>query len=329
MIWLAVAVCLLVAFVFSGIEAGILSVNRVRLKHRVKLRDPAAVKLNRLLSRPERLLVTVLIVTNLMNIFAITLTSQELVRWLGTPGYVLTVAIFLPVYLIGLELLPKSLFRRFPYRALAALAEPLRLADLLLAPIHLVGEAVARAVARRQPVERQKLFLAREEFKYLTIESERTGTLTPVERQMIHNVVDFRAVTAREVMVPIEKVRAIRADTPIEEALALGREANLDRWPVLSSRGEMLGLVDLFDVALDGQRTGSIERFQRRIVKVAPNEPAYSVLRKLRAARSTLAAVQGEDARPLGIVTSEELIQRLVAPSGPAAAARIAAAPQL
>ena len=92
MTWLAVALCLLVSFIFSGIEAGILSVNRVRLKHRVKLRDRAALRLNRLLEQPERLLVTVLMVTNLMNILAITLTTQEFVARFGggdieRPGY--------------------------------------------------------------------------------------------------------------------------------------------------------------------------------------------------------------------------------------------------
>ncbi|HEX5175400.1 MAG TPA: DUF21 domain-containing protein, partial [Chthoniobacteraceae bacterium] len=130
MTWFAVGICAVVSFIFSGIEAGILSVNRVRLKHRVKLRDAAALSLDRLLSEPERLLVTVLVVTNLMNIFALTLATQELVRYFGTAGYVLGGIVALPIYYVGLELLPKSLFRRFPYRALAALAGLLRVADL-------------------------------------------------------------------------------------------------------------------------------------------------------------------------------------------------------
>ena len=58
MIWLAVGGCLLVSFVFSGIEAGILSVNRVRLKHRLKMGDSAARTLDRLLARRGRILVT-------------------------------------------------------------------------------------------------------------------------------------------------------------------------------------------------------------------------------------------------------------------------------
>src|ERR1700712_5360843 len=108
--WIFVALCLLVSFVFSGIEAGILSVNRVRLAHREKAGDRAAAKLNRLLLEPERLLVTVLVMTNLMNITAVVLAQQELVRLFGWHGWWIAFCAFLPVYLFLIELLPKSMF---------------------------------------------------------------------------------------------------------------------------------------------------------------------------------------------------------------------------
>ena len=312
MIWIAVAACVLVSFVFSGIEAGILSVNRVRLKHRVKQRDRAALTLNRLLARPDRLLITVLIVTNLSNIFALTLATQALSQMFGARGYLIAGLVALPIHLLGVELLPKAFFRRFPYRALALLAGPLELADLLLAPLHFIGDVLFRLFFGRRPAERAKLFVAREDFKYLTIKSEREGTLTRDERQMIHNVVDFRAIAARDVMVPMEKVHAIPARAAITDLIARSTANHIDRWPVLADTGEIVGLVNVFDIALDGRRDGIVESYQRRIVKVAPNEPAHSVLRKLRAARSTLAAVLEAGAKPVGIVTWEALVQRLV-----------------
>lgn len=312
MIWLAVLLCLVVSFVFSGIEAGIFSVNRVRLKHRVKLREPAALTLNRLLRQPDRVLITVLVMTNLMNIFALTLATQELGGAYGARGYLYAAIAALPVYLIGLELLPKALFRRFPYRALAAFAWLLELADWLLAPMHFLGQRLFGLCFGRRPAAEAKLFGAREDFKYLTIESEREGALTSSERQMIHSVVDFRSVTARQVMLPMEQVRAIGVQAPLSELIRQGEEAGIDRWPVLSETGEIVGLVNVFDVALDGRRSGIVESYQRRMVKVGPEEPAYSVLRKLRAARATMAAVVGAGARPLGVVTWESLVGRLV-----------------
>jgi CBS domain containing-hemolysin-like protein len=117
-------------------------------------------------------------------------------------------------------------------------------------------------------------------------------------------------------MVPMAKVHSISAETSVDELLAKSEETKISRWPVTSATGEMIGLVNIFDVALDGRRHGFVRPFQRRIVKVAPNEPAYSMLRKLRAARTTVAAVIGNDAEPLGIVTWEELIKRIVSTAG-------------
>jgi CBS domain containing-hemolysin-like protein len=248
MIWVAVVLCLLVSFVFSGIEAGIRSVNRVRLKHRMKMGDSAARTLDRLLARRGRVLVTALLVTNLMNILAYACHS-----WpdpASRPRSYVFSAIALPIYLFGVELLPKALFRRFPYRALAALAGPLRLADLILTPLHFIGDLLSRLFFGRRPAEQAKLFVAREDFKYLTIKSEREGTLSADERQMIHNVVDFRAITAREVMLPIENVQTVRPSTNLEELLTRATASRIDRWPVRTETGELTGLVNVFDIAL-------------------------------------------------------------------------------
>jgi len=312
MIWLAVLGCFLISFGFSGIEAGILSMNRVRLKHRLKHRDRAAIVLNSLLQKPERLLITVLVVTNLMNIFAMTLATQEFVAELGNAGYLAALALFLPVYLLGLELLPKSLFRRFPYRALAALSGPLRLADLLLSPLHFVGHNVSKLLFGERPVEQMKLFVAREDFKYLTIESEKQGALGKDERQMIHNVVDFRGVKATDVMLPLASVQTIPASAALEDLIARSREMNIDRWPLTDDRGAVVGLVNVLDVAMDGKQRGVVESYQRRIVKVNANELAHSIVRKLRAARVTMAVVLDASGKQIGIVTWEDLIRRLV-----------------
>ena len=171
-----------------------------------------------------------------------------------------------------------------------------------------------RVMFRNRPSAQQKLFVAREDFKYLTIESERTGALGHEERQMIHNVVDFRAVTARQVMLPMEKVRTIPAQASVEELLARSQAEDIERWPVVDGSGAVVALVNVFEIALDGRRRGIVESYQRRIIKVAPEEAAYDILKTLRAARTTAAAVIDGNGRPLGIVTWESLIERLVAP---------------
>ena len=308
----AIVLCLLVSFIFSGIEAGIFSVNRVRLAHRAKQRDRAALVLQRLLGNPDRMLVTVLIVTNLANIFALVLGTRLLVTAMGRYGYLVALAIYLPLYLYGLELLPKSLFRRFPYRALALLSGPLRFLDLLLTPVHWIGMAAQRLLFGSRSPAQQRLFLGREDFKYITTESERTGSISTTERKMIHNVVDFRALTAKDVMVPIDPSEVIRASEPISRLLASDLKRGPVRWLVSDENEAITGVVDAFEVLLEGRRDVNAGTCQRRAVIVGPNEPAFSVLWKMRAARSTVAVVRGPGVRPLGRVSWENLIRRLV-----------------
>src|SRR5690349_20257480 len=99
MSWFLVLVCLALSFVFSGVEAGLLALDRVRLRYLARQGDPAAIRLQRLLKRPTQVLVTVLAVTSLMNISAIVITANHLVNWLGSWGYLLTLILALPVFL--------------------------------------------------------------------------------------------------------------------------------------------------------------------------------------------------------------------------------------
>jgi CBS domain containing-hemolysin-like protein len=307
---IALLFCGTVSFLFSGMEAGILSLNRVRLRHRLKMNDRAAVKLQRLVSHPERVLVTVLLVTNLLNICAILLITNACVgRW-GRPGYFISGAVCLPLCQFFLELLPKSLFRRFPYRALARFSDLLRFADLILSPILSIGRLILRT-APHKPQER-KLFAAREDFRYLTIESERNGGLLPVEREMIHNVMDLGAAKARDVMTPIAKVRSLPASASVAELLELARATGLERFPLTDREGRFVGLVNVFEVLVQGARKRHVSGYQRRIVTATPGEEAYSLMKKMRAARSTLAAVMDGSKGAVGVVGFEDLAGLLV-----------------
>ena len=307
----AVVFCLLVSGLFSGIEAGILSINRVRLRYQVKLREKTAIKLQRLLAHPERLLVTVLLITNFMNICAVAVSTRALVRWLGAYGYPLAFILWLPVYL-GVELLPKSIFRRFPYRALVPFVEVLRIVYWLLSPVLGLGSAIYNLLSSKHEQGLGKIFTAREDFKYIISENEKSGALSRIERQMIDNVVDFHGVTARDVMSPMADMPSVRHDASIDELVAISRNSHLDNLPVVAAGGEVTGQVNIFDVLLDIKNSaGNVGAYVRRIVTVAPDEPAYSIIRKLRAARSKLAVVTGTDTAPAGIVSLEALIRRL------------------
>ncbi len=176
-IGLIISCCWIVSFLFNGIESGLLSIDPIRLRQNVKRRVSAAVRLNRLLKHPERLLVTVLLFTNAADILGLFLLTHELVRSWGYAGYFISLAIALPVYLFLLSVLPKSLFRRFPFRALAQLAGVLELASLLFSPLLELGARLGKLILPSRAAKRARLFAGREDLKQITAQSEIEGLL--------------------------------------------------------------------------------------------------------------------------------------------------------
>src|SRR6266404_1964964 len=312
MIGFIIFCCWVVSLFFNGIESGLLSIDPVRLRQNVKRRAPAAVRLNRLLKHPERLLVTVLLFTNAADILGLLLLTRQLVHSFGYAGFFIALVIAFPVYLLLLSVFPKSLFRRFPFRALAHLAGVLEFVSILFSPLLALGARLGRLLLPDRAAKHARLFAAREELKQITTQSEREGSLTATERAMIHNVFDFRSVKVRDVMVPLAKVASLKPDSPIEDVFSVSRSTGFDRLPVIGANGDAVGLVNVVDILLDRDHPRSISRYIRRMVTVQESEPAARAVQRLRAARLGLAAVVDQKRNLIGVVTSEDLIARLV-----------------
>ena len=314
MTWFLLFFCLGASFFVSGTEAGILSLHRLRLRRLARRKDRAAVQLQQLLEQPARLLVTALVITSLLNIAALVLLVNILVSWFSWAGYFLTLILALPLFLLVAEFLPQAIFRRLAYKELASLAIPLDLVAKILTPAIYVGSVIAKTfLGLKRPRE---IFVAREDLKYVTSEIERMGILSSIERQMIHNVVDFRSVKVRDVMVAISNVVTVLPETTIEQLIEVSRRSQFDRYPVVDARGKIIGMVSVFDLVVDQPSISAVRDYIRRILTVRSDDQASIVLRRLRAAPSSLAAVVDEQGNTIGIVSVEDLLNPLVKVSG-------------
>jgi putative hemolysin len=310
MIWLLVIACWLVSFLFAGIEAGLLALDPIRLRTRAKNGETSALRLEKLLRHPERLLITVLLATNAADIIALLILTNRLVKSFGAPGYALAIVVAVPVYVFGLSVLPKSLFRRFPLRAVARFSRLLELAIRILWPILATGEWITRLVFARGKTA-PRLFAAREELKQITIQSERGGALSSAERAIINNVVDFTSVKVRDVMVPLAKTVSLAPEETPQRVLQMSERAGIDRFPVLEN-AHPIGLINVFDILVDTAAPRNLREYMRRIVTASQTESAYRVVRRLRAARVSLAAVIDSGQKFTGIVALEDLVRHLV-----------------
>ena len=306
--------CWIVSFLFAGIEAGLLSIDPVRLRNHVKRGMLGAVRLNELLQHPERLFVTVLLVTNMADILGLLLLTRRFVRTFGNAGFLAVLVIALPIYLFLLSVFPKALFRRFPFRALVGFAGLLKIVSIILWPVLELGSRFRNLILPGRIRRRGRLFAAREELKQITSQSEREGSLTAMERAMIHNIVDFRALKVSDVMIPLNKINTVRPDASVTEALDLSRAPGGDRLPVVSEEGKPLGLVNALDILLEANSEGfrELDQQMRRMVTSNEDEPAYRVMQRLRAARLGVAGVLDRQRNLNGVVVIEDLIRRLV-----------------
>src|SRR5204863_5023572 len=100
---------------------------------------------------------------NAADILALLLLTRQLVRSFGYAGYFFSLVIALPVYLFLLSVLPKSLFRRFSFRALAQLAGVLVVASMLFLPLLVFGLRLGKLILPARAAKHARLFAAREE----------------------------------------------------------------------------------------------------------------------------------------------------------------------
>src|SRR5206468_6061078 len=129
------------------------------------------------------------------------------------------------------------------------------------------------------------------------------------------NVVDFRTVRVRDVMLPRAKIIALPPNASTREAIEIGASSSLDRLPVITPGGQPNGLINILDILLDQNGNKPLHDYVRRIITTTEDEFAYRVVQRLRAARLGLAAVLDRKKRFSGIVTIEDLIRRLVSSS--------------
>jgi CBS domain containing-hemolysin-like protein len=198
-IWFAFAASVCFSFMLSGMEAGVFALSRLRIRQQMRAGRPAARALYQYLENPENFLWTILVGNTVANLFITGWVFVILHRAVGN-----RLGLFLAVYLlvvfvfhIGLDLLPKTLFRLYPNRLCMMLVRPFRVVHLFLRPLVAIVTAASALLANWTGGRAftGSLFGNREELRLLMQESAQT--LTSDEQAMINRVLDFQSITVR------------------------------------------------------------------------------------------------------------------------------------
>ncbi|HZM05846.1 MAG TPA: CNNM domain-containing protein [Candidatus Saccharimonadales bacterium] len=311
---LAVLLCAALSFLFSGMETGVLALNRFRVRQLVRTGQRRAAVLHRFLRNPENFLWTILVGNTVVNFIIFSLGAIQLHDWLGDRPLRLALA-FVPavfIFYIVCELAPKTLFQRYPNRLALSLALPFRVIHRILAPLVEVADWFSRGLQHWTGAKAftGRLFGSRDELRFVMQES--APGLTSEEKTMINRVLDLPNLRVRHVMVPLVNTTLAPSSLPLRQVLALCRERRLTRVPVTDpATARINGLINLEHILYrDDVDPGKMARDYMQAPFFLPEElHLEEALRRMQHSGSRLAVVLGPNHFETGIVTLQDILK--------------------
>lgn len=303
---------------FAGAETGLISLNRVRLRHEVERKNRRALIVNGFVENTERLLGTTLLGNSLANVLvgvyasalAVHLFGHEKV-WVNLVATIMASALLL---VVG-EIAPKTLFRRYAHRLCMTLADALNATAWLFAPFVAVLGFIMRAIVRlgggKEPP--RSFFVTREELKHLAKEGEVGGALTAEEREMIDGVFDFPYKTVHDVMVPLAHAVTVERDTSLTELFRTSQRTGFARFPVRDG-GKIVGIVNVYEILFDdaGRDGRTAGQLMQKPQLVLSTERVNRVLPVLRAGRRPISIVVDPEGKQVGLLSIEDIVEEIV-----------------
>ena len=312
-------VLILCSAYFSSSETGMMSINRYRLKHLINEKHRAAMRVDRLLSRPDRLIGLILIGNNLVNIAATVVATELCIRWFGPVWGPILVTIGLTlVILVFAEVTPKTLAALYPEK----IAFP---SSILLLPLLTLMKPFVYAIngitngllalLRINPKDGNNDSLSREELRTVVYEA---GSMIPKRHQdMLVSILDLENVTAEDIMIPRSDIFAIDVNDDWKD---------IQRQLVNSQHTRVLLYRDTIDDAVgfvhvrDALRLLSKDQFSKatllRAVKEIYFTPEstrlHTLMHKFQAEKERIGLVVDEYGDIQGLVTLEDILEEII-----------------
>jgi CBS domain containing-hemolysin-like protein len=312
------AVCIVVEGFFSGSEIAMVSANRALLRRKSQAGDLGAQLVEKFLQKPQVLLATTLIGTNLGTVtFSVTIALVLLSRDVSN-SEVLAVVLVTPFTLLLAEVVPKTLFQHNADRLVTRIVYPLRVASILFAPGVWLMSQFAGGMTRLLGTEKERAFVTRDELALLIeAEAESMGKseITEDEAEMISNVLEMSDRTVADVMVPLSEVVALPEDATIGEAALEVADKQHTRIPIFRSRvDDIVGIVHAFDLLRKGPggKSAPVSSIARPPIFAPESKRAVDLLVEIQGTGNQMAVVVDEYGGAVGIISVEDIIEEIV-----------------
>ena len=314
-------ILLLLKGFFSGSEIALVNADKIKLRHAAKQGNRGAELAMKLLQKPEVLLSTTLVGTNISTIALTTIGTLLMIDLLGARGDLYAFLLYTPLFLVLGEIVPKSVYQQKTSVLTPVIIFPLSWSARLFYPVIFVFSRVARFCARLVGAGRteQTLFITREQFRTLVDVAEQSAALSESNRGRIRRVIRFADTTVAEAMVPIAQVICLDRDKigkkSTRTAVDIVRKHGFNRLPVFENNtSNITGIVTLttWDMLALHANEKPMSGMIKPALYVAPNQTIDSLLPELRQREDHMAIVVNEFGSAIGMITMEDIVEEVL-----------------
>lgn len=313
--------CLVLSALFSAAETAITSLGSLKARHILDNEGRAVRPLTLWLTHPGRVLTTILIYNNLVNILASAIVTDLTSRFTQSSAIGIATGISTLLVLIFGEIVPKSFARTHAEKLAIPALRGIFVVYTCTAPLVWVfSEFANRLVLLVGGVKKEGPSITEEELEFLVNVSERAGVLEETKKDMLVGVFEFDETKVREIMTPRPDIRWISVDATLDDVLKSVIESGMSRIPVCSGDGidHIVGTLlvkDLLRVVRNHPpKVGpfKIRDIMRDPFFIPESKPIMEVFKELKNTKNHIAIVIDEHGGTAGLVTMEDILEEIV-----------------
>jgi putative hemolysin len=313
--WILILILLLIlSGFFSSIEIAIFSLSTLKVKHLVHTKVPGAELLHKLRKQSHKLLITILIGNNLVNIGAASLATVLAIDMFGSAGAGIATGVLTLLILVFGEITPKAYATRNATKLALAASKPLYILMIILFPVIFLLDLITSLFVRKSQI--QKPTITEDEIKHIVKVGSDEGQIEKQEKDMIYKIFKFNDLEAKDIMVPKHDVFILDEEFKLSDILHDVLHETYSRIPVFKGNYDNIsGIVWLKDVLKEltkDNRTFRLKKIVRPALVIPETKKIDSLLVDLQETRNRMAIVVDEYGSFAGVVTMEDILEQIV-----------------
>ena len=310
-----IIILLMLSAFFSSAETSLTCVNLVRIHTLAEGGDKRAARVEKILSNPGKMLSTILIGNNIVNISASSLVTTFTIKVFGNYAVGIATGVLTVLVLMFGEILPKTAANLCAEKLALAYSFFILKLIWLLTPIVFLVDKLSQFLMKLLGIDTSKTGsgMTETELKTYVDVSHEEGVIESDEREMILNVFDLNDSLARDIMIPRIDMTMVDVETGYRSLQAVFKETMFSRIPVYEGeKDNIIGIVTLKDFFSNGRTDFSLRSIMREAYYTFETKKTDELLNEMRESSNSIAIVLDEYGACAGLITMEDLLEEIV-----------------